>query len=35
MGHLANGGLIIAATHVDIGLEPHRLLDFEGIGAAA
>lgn len=32
--HLADGGLIIAATHVDIGIKPHRLFDFEGIGAA-
>lgn len=27
-GHLAHGGLIIAATHVEIGAKPHRLLDF-------
>jgi heme exporter protein A len=35
MGHLATGGLIIAATHVEIGAKPHRLLDFERLAVAA
>lgn len=28
--HLASGGLIIAATHVPLGLEPHRRLELGG-----
>ena len=33
--HLAGGGLMIAATHVDIGLEAARTIDMGGFAAAA
>ncbi|HMT14616.1 MAG TPA: heme ABC exporter ATP-binding protein CcmA [Aestuariivirga sp.] len=33
--HLADGGLVIATTHVPLGLEPHHILRIEPAGKAA
>jgi heme exporter protein A len=34
-GHLATGGLILATTHVDIGITPSQVFDFDTLGQEA
>ena len=34
-GHLAGGGLIVAATHADLGLEGGRSIDLGALSAVA